>query len=148
MILLSWCCRCGSLTGNDGAGALRGPDEGLRRAGGSSPCTPHYTILLILFMIILSACAAEGTDKRFHGLKENVKKGRRRKLAFSPAFFSFSRMQSIRMAAVCRLPVEANVILFSHRETVCFFRLTRPEVGSRDAIPGSGYRGRGAPCLR
>jgi len=62
-------------------------------------------------------------------------------------------MQSIRMAAVCRLPVEEDVveedaILSSRRETACFFRLICPENGSRDEIPGAGVRGAQSPLLR
>jgi len=125
-----------------------------------APCTPApgvatpgpaHTILLVFLLIILSACAAEGTDKRFHGLKENVKKGRRRKQAFSPAFFSFSP-DALHPAGGSMPPARGRrrrekTLSSSHRKTVCFLRLICPEVGSRDVIPGSGYRGRGAPCF-
>jgi len=44
----------------------------------------------------------EETEKQFHGHKENEKMPGEKASFLQPAFFSFSRMHSIRLAAICQ----------------------------------------------
>ena len=60
----------------------------------------------------------EETEMQFHGHNENTKKGGGESELSLPPFFMFSRMHSIRLAAIAAVPVGDNRYSALHRHVV------------------------------
>jgi len=60
----------------------------------------------------------EETKKQFHGHNENTKNGGGESELSLPPFFMFSRMHSIRLAAIAAVPVGDNRYSALHRHVV------------------------------